>query len=181
MDTAKLILNPARLRIMQYIRLHGSVRTSDIVEYLKDIPRATVYHHVKILEDNKIIEVVQENRVRGTLEKVYSMCENDTPMEKETSVALSTAFHMGLMQEMNEYLSSNNPDCKRDQVWFTTGLLFITDDEYRNLVQDIGNLLKPYIGRNPDSGRPLRKLSIISAPPLKEEDKKNLKKDSPDV
>lgn len=75
MDTAKLILNPARLRIMQYIRLHGSVRTSDIVEYLKDIPRATVYHHVKILEDNKIIEVVQENRVRGTLEKVYSMCE----------------------------------------------------------------------------------------------------------
>lgn len=85
------------------------------------------------------------------------------------------------MQEMNEYLSSNDPDCKRDQVWFTTGLLFITDDEYRNLVQDIGNLLKPYLERNPDSGRPLRKLSIISAPPLKEEDKKNLKKDSPDV
>lgn len=167
MDIAKLILNPARLRIMQYIRLHGSVRTSDIVEYLKDIPRATVYHHVKILEDNKIIAVVQENKVRGTLEKVYAMNENDAQMEEETSVALSTAFHMELMQEMNGYLSGEDPDCKRDQVWFTTGLLDITDDEYKQLVRDIGNLLKPYIDRSTETGRPLRKLSIISAPPIK--------------
>ena len=41
MDIAKLILNPARLRILQYIRLYGSVRTSDIVKYLNDIPRAS--------------------------------------------------------------------------------------------------------------------------------------------
>lgn len=60
MDIAKLILNPARLRILQYIRLYGSVRTSDIVKYLNDIPRATVYHHVKILEENNMIEVIKE-------------------------------------------------------------------------------------------------------------------------
>lgn len=177
MDIAKLILNPARLRIMQYIRLHGSVRTSDIVEYLNDIPRATVYHHVKILEDNKVITVVQENKVRGTLEKVYAMNEDDAQMEGETSIALSTAFHMELMQEMNEYLSGDDPDCKRDQVWFTTGLLHITDEEYRHLVRDIGNLLKPYIETSTEADRPLRKLSIISAPPLEGKTKSNKKSD----
>ncbi|MGO0807459.1 hypothetical protein ACTPEF_27065 [Clostridioides difficile] len=40
-----------------------------MVKYLNDIPRATVYHHVKILEENNMIEVIKENRVRGTIEK----------------------------------------------------------------------------------------------------------------
>lgn len=181
MDIAKLILNPARLRIMQYIRLHGSVRTSDIVEYLKDIPRATVYHHVKILEDHKVITVVQENKVRGTVEKIYAMNENDVQMEGETSVALSTAFHMELMQEMNEYLSREDQDCKRDQVWFTTGLLHITDNEYRHLVQDIGNLLKPYIDQRTETGQPLRKLSLISSPPIKCQRKNHKKQEIQDI
>ena len=42
MDIDRLLLNPARLRIMQYLRLRGRVRTSDIVEHLDDVPCATV-------------------------------------------------------------------------------------------------------------------------------------------
>ena len=73
MDTDKLLLNPARLRIMQYLRLHGRVRTSDLVAYLDDVPRATVYHHVKLLEEHGMIAVVEERPVRGVVEKVYAL------------------------------------------------------------------------------------------------------------
>ncbi|AXU28490.1 TPA: helix-turn-helix domain-containing protein [Clostridioides difficile] len=171
MDIAKLILNPARLRILQYIRLHGSVRTSDIVKYLNDIPRATVYHHVKILEENNMIEVIEENRVRGTIEKVYALKEYTTSMEGETFVALSTAFYVGLMQEMNEYFSRKEQDHKKDNVFFSSALLYMSDNEYENLLKSIADLLKPYIEQKPKSNLKLRKLSIISSPPVADNDK----------
>ncbi|HFL3157095.1 TPA: helix-turn-helix domain-containing protein [Clostridioides difficile] len=171
MDIAKLILNPARLRILQYIRLHSSVRTSDIVKYLNDIPRATVYHHVKILEENNMIEVIEENRVRGTIEKVYALKEYTTSMEGETFVALSTAFYAGLMQEMNEYFSRKEQDHKKDNVFFSSALLYISDNEYESLLKSITDLLKPYIEQKPKSNLKLRKLSIISSPPVIDNDK----------
>ncbi|AJP12220.1 TPA: helix-turn-helix domain-containing protein [Clostridioides difficile] len=171
MDIAKLILNPARLRILQYIRLYGSVRTSDIVKYLNDIPRATVYHHVKILEENNMIEVIKENRVRGTIEKVYALKEYTTSMEGETFVALSTAFYVGLMQEMNEYFSRKEQDHKKDNVFFSSALLYMSDNEYENLLKSIADLLKPYIEQKPKSNLKLRKLSIISSPPVADNDK----------
>ena len=171
MDIAKLILNPARLRILQYIRLHGSVRTSDIVKYLNDIPRATVYHHVKILEENNMIEVIKENRVRGTIEKVYALKEYTTSMEGETFVALSTAFYVGLMQEMNEYFSRKEQDHTKDNVFFSSALLYMSDNEYENLLKSIADLLKPYIEQKPKSNLKLRKLSIISSPPVADNDK----------
>ncbi|HGY1079588.1 TPA: helix-turn-helix domain-containing protein [Clostridioides difficile] len=171
MDIAKLILNPARLRILQYIRLHGSARTSDIVKYLNDIPRATVYHHVKILEENNMIEVIKENRVRGTIEKVYALKEYTTSMEGETFVALSTAFYVGLMQEMNEYFSRKEQDHKKDNVFFSSALLYMSDNEYENLLKGIADLLKPYIEQKPKSNLKLRKLSIISSPPVVDNDK----------
>ncbi|EQG65421.1 bacterial regulatory, arsR family protein [Clostridioides difficile DA00154] len=171
MDIAKLILNPARLRILQYIRLYGSVRTSDIVKYLNDIPRATVYHHVKILEENNMIEVIKENRVRGTIEKVYALKEYTTSMEGETFVALSTAFYVVLMQEMNEYFSRKEQDHKKDNVFFSSALLYMSDNEYENLLKSIADLLKPYIEQKPKSNLKLRKLSIISSPPVADNDK----------
>lgn len=171
MDIAKLILNPARLRILQYIRLYGSVRTSDIVKYLNDIPRATVYHHVKILEENNMIEVIKENRVRGTIEKVYALKEYTTSMEGETFVALSTAFYVGLMQEMNEYFNRKEQDHKKDNVFFSSALLYMSDNEYENLLKSIADLLKPYIEQKPKSNLKLRKLSIISSPPVADNDK----------
>ncbi|WP_131042461.1 helix-turn-helix domain-containing protein [Clostridioides difficile] len=171
MDIAKLILNPARLRILQYIRLNSSVRTSDIVKYLNDIPRATVYHHVKILEENNMIEVIEENRVRGTIEKVYALKEYTTSMEGETFVALSTAFYVGLMQEMNEYFSRKEQDHKKDNVFFSSALLYMSDNEYENLLKSIADLLKLYIEQKPKSNLKLRKLSIISSPPVGDNDK----------
>lgn len=169
MDTEKIILNPARLRILQYIRLHGSARTSDIVGCLNDIPRATIYHHVRILEENGLLEVVKENRIRGTTEKIYAFRKAGIPTEGDASVALSTSFHIGLMQEMNDYLGGEKHDCTEDNVCFSTALVQVTDSEYRQLLADMIGLMKPYLDRPCEPGLKLRKLSIISSPPAKEE------------
>lgn len=165
MDISKLILNPARLRILQYVSLHEKVRTSDLMEVLTDIPRATVYHHVKILEDNKLIVVVEENRVRGTVEKVYSMKSRQMLPEGENPATLSATFHMGLMHELDRYFNKRGNDYKKDRVFFTTALFYVTDVEYDSLMQQMTDLMKPYIDRKAEEGQRLRKLSLISLPP----------------
>ncbi|MBC5736397.1 helix-turn-helix domain-containing protein [Lawsonibacter faecis] len=166
MDRAKLILNPARLRILQHLKLCGRACTAELVEHLAGVPRATVYHHVKLLEQGGLIEVVQENRVRGTVEKVYAMKAGGLPItEGADAAALSTAFHMGLMQEMNDYFGRGEGDCRRDNVFFTSALLCLTDGEYAALLRELVELLKPYAERTEGEGRRLRKLSIIASPP----------------
>lgn len=165
MDISKLVLNPARLRILQYLRLHGRARTSAIVEYLGDVPRATAYRHVKLLEEGGLVEVVEERRVRGAVEKVYALAEAALPLQGEAAVAVSTVSFLDLMQEMNEYLSGDACDCERDRVLFQTALLQVTDDEYAQLMRDLADVLKPYVALPPAPDRTLRKLSIVSSPP----------------
>ena len=167
MKLAKLMLHPVRLRILQYVRLRGSACTGEIVEYLADVPRATVYHHVKLLEANSLLQVIRENRVRGTVEKVYASRQKELPVEGETGAALATAFHLGLMREFEQYFSGPNQDVKRDNIHFSTALLQVTEEEYQQLLQSIAQLLLPYVGGEPQAGRSLRKLSIISSPPAK--------------
>lgn len=170
MDIAKLILHPVRLRIIQYISLSLKAKTSAIAEALNDIPRSTIYHHVKILEENDLIGVVGENRVRGTVEKVYSMKKGNRLAEGDNPVVLSTAFHMKLMQEMNEYFSTGNQDSRSDNVFFTTAVLFAGDEEYKRLTAEIIELIKPFAVIKKEQGCRMRRLSIISAPPEKSEE-----------
>lgn len=172
MDSAKLILNPARFRILQYIRFHGNARALDLIKNLSDIPRATIYHHLKILEDNKIIQVVDETRIRGTVEKLYALKDDFIFSDGDTPIALSTAFHMESMQEMNEYFLNQNNDYRKDNVFFSSIMMNITEKEYAELLQAISNLVNPYINQEPAEGRVLRKLSMISAPPVKQTVKK---------
>lgn len=167
MDHAKLILNPARYRILQYIRVHRSARAAELIENLKDIPRATVYHHLSILEKHQVIQVVDETRIRGTVEKTYAIKEDFSFADGDHTTALSTAFHLESMREMNNYFEDKGNDYRKDNVVFTSIMLNVTEQEYAQLLQELADLVSPYINHKPGEGRALRKLSIISAPPNK--------------
>ena len=166
MDVDNLVLNPARLRIMQHLRLHGRVRTSELVAHLDDVPRATVYHHVKLLEEHGLIEVVEERPVRGVAEKVYALAHEGGLGKGDVTVALSTAFHAGLMRQMNDYLGRDDRDCARDLVFFSTAMLNLDDVEYRALLDELAAVLKPYLDRPSAPGRAQRSLSLVSLPPV---------------
>lgn len=165
MELSKVMLNSARLRIMQYICVHERVNTSAIVAALSDIPRATIYHHIKILEDSKLIEVVKENRVRNTIEKIYASCVTNVIAMNDNPIQLSAAFHMGLMQEFSRYFSSQDVDMKRDQAFFSSAYLSVTDEEYMQLLGEMKALIVRYSDFPKTPERELRKLSLISSPP----------------
>lgn len=75
---ADLVLHPERLRILSV--LSGRTLTAgQIAGHLPDISQASLYRHLKRLQNGGIIRVEKTRRVRGTLEKLYTLGEEGEP------------------------------------------------------------------------------------------------------
>lgn len=66
-------LNPVRQRILQVLIEKKEASAVQILEVLTDIPRASLYRHIKILADAGVIEAVREVPKRGSVEKFYAL------------------------------------------------------------------------------------------------------------
>lgn len=140
MDSTKIFLNPTRMRVLQYLLTHTEATSNEIIEYIQDIPRTTMYRHLKLLEDNGVITVVRENRIRGTLEKVYSL--NLNYQANQTVAETANAFFLGLLADFQTYIAQENQDMKKDMLLFQTSTLMASDEEYTAFLTAIAELLK---------------------------------------
>jgi len=48
-DINEIMLNPVRMRIIQELAVKQSTTTTELCEKISDIPRTTLYRHIKIL------------------------------------------------------------------------------------------------------------------------------------
>jgi len=69
----RVVMNPVRQRIIQYLILHEEGTAASFKEELNDIPTASLYRHIKVLYEAGCIEVIRECRKRGTVEKTYAL------------------------------------------------------------------------------------------------------------
>ena len=169
MELSKLLLNPARLRMMQVALARRQVTAGDLVSALPDIPRATIYHHIKLLEEHGLLKTVSENKVRGTLEKVMEPIGASELLAAADPTALISASLMGLLGEMDSYLKKNNADMARDRVFLNEGIFAVTDEEYDTLLIELQASLCKVINLPKTPERHLRKLTLISTLPQNEE------------
>ena len=68
----EIFLHPIRTRIIQLVANHKSMTVSAIADAMDDIPRSTIYRHVKILSENNVLIIVKEEKIRGTYEREYA-------------------------------------------------------------------------------------------------------------
>lgn len=78
MELAEIVMNPVRQRIFQYLLLHETGTVKEIRKALPDVPGASLYRHIKLLTESGILTVVGENRIRGTVESIYSLNKRST-------------------------------------------------------------------------------------------------------
>ena len=72
LSTTDLITHPVRARIL--VSLMGrELTTAQLANFLPEIPRASLYRHLRQLLKGKLIVIVREEPVRGTIEKVYAV------------------------------------------------------------------------------------------------------------
>ena len=165
MNWNELVLHPVRIRVLQYVRGVSEATTKEIAQALADIPRATVYRHVKTLEEGGAIEVARTRRVRGAMEKAYTLSPRVVEPSPNDARALSAALHLESMDAMDAYFAHSDANPTADRVLFQPARFWATDEEYDALLSRIAAAIRECLDNSSAEGRRLRTLAIVSAPP----------------
>ncbi|MFF3669473.1 helix-turn-helix domain-containing protein [Microtetraspora malaysiensis] len=172
MDTLDLLLHPVRLRIVHAMS-GGRVRTTaDLCARMSDISKTSVYRHVGLLADAGVLEVVDERRVHGAVERHYRLRQKRTTIDAETAASMSLDDHRqgftsamaALHAEFNAYLDRDGADPAADLVGYRQSVLWLTRDELAEMIDDMREVLVARWGNQPAPGRTPHLVSAIVFP-----------------
>src|SRR3984957_15691289 len=116
-DSADLLLHPVRLRIIQAFLGDRALTTSQLASELSDVPAGSLYRHVALLADAGVLQVVAERRVRGVVERTYTIRLASAHIGPAEAAAMTPAEHKqafmaftaGLLADFDRYLASGTP------------------------------------------------------------------------
>lgn len=170
------ILNPVRMRIIQMLIKNDTATVQQIAKDLPDIPQASLYRHLNKLVNSKIISVVQENKIRGTFEKVYKLERNPYTAigdkldsgNKGEQFDFFYNFLMALLGDFEEYMSWDKADLQRDGAIFRSAAMYMDDEEYLKFINELKNIFNKVKDNEPSEKRKLRKITTISIPCIDE-------------
>lgn len=169
MATLDLLLHPVRLRILRTFLDGHPATTQQLRERLPDIPPATMYRHVAALAGAGVLEVLDEKRVRGTVERTYRVSWHHAEIDRATMTTddhrrAFTAFVGGLLADFDQYLAREPTDPTADGVTYQQAALWLTDAEMAELLTEIRTAVTTRIGREPTEGRTRRMISLVGMP-----------------
>ena len=168
----KIVMHPVRIKIIQHLLVGENLTTSQISELFKDVPKVTLYRHLNILLKNNIIEVRKENRIRGTIEKVYGVVNktlekanmdiiNSTP---EENLDFFFSFLLTLLNDFKNYVSQQDYDLVTDGLSFSKAILYLTDEEFLDFAKELTVVYGKVIDNKPATERKPRITSTIIIP-----------------
>ncbi len=167
-----LILNPIRLRII--MTLAGREMTAGQVgEALGDVPPATFYRHLNRLVKAGMLKVIAERRVRGTVEKVYTVNILDAQMGPEQVAGLSREEHLrvfatfvtSLLDDFSRYLNhTESIDLVANGVSYGKVPLELSDEEFAEMSREFAAVLLPRMQNKPAPNRKRRILGTVVMP-----------------
>ena len=162
LQTNEILMNPIRMRIVQFFLTHDTATSTEVVHELHDIPRATLYRHIAVLEENGILSIVHRAKIRGATERTFKLNREKMSSGGDAS---QNAFSilMGLYRDFDRYFASESPDPVRDMMLLKSFDLMLSDREYNAFLMEMLELIHSYAGRDPE-GRTARCLSMISSP-----------------
>jgi DNA-binding transcriptional ArsR family regulator len=164
-NTNEIMLNAIRMRIIQELSAGQSITATELCEKISDVPRTTMYRHIKILIDNNILCVVSEKKVRGSLERTIAL--NIPEITKYNTIENASHNAFGFLMcnyaKFHSYFSGENADPARDRIFFNNTVLMMSDTEFDQFLKEFREILLKY-NFAVASGRKARDISVISAP-----------------
>lgn len=162
MNLLNLLMNPVRIMIMQYLTTHKTAIASEIITHLSNVSRATVYNHLKILEENNLISVIQENQIRGTVEKVYSIKE----VEDDNHASYTTVINylLYLMMDFQKYFENTQGVMHEDMLYVDRTVMYLNDKDFQSFFQEYTELCEKYFSNESMTDKRGRTISLISSP-----------------
>lgn len=164
-EIAEVVLNPIRMRIIQELSTSQTLLTTELCQRLSDIPRTSMYRHIKILIENNIITVVSEKKIRGSFERTLALNVKELQQGNTLERASETALYFLLSKyaQLHTYFTSEQANPGRDKIFLNTTVLMANDTEFDQFLSELQELLLRYSFKDAE-GRKARDISIISAP-----------------
>jgi Helix-turn-helix domain len=172
MASADLLLHPVRLRIVKAFLGDRALTTAQLAAELSDVPAGSLYRHIATLTKEGVLQVVAERRVRGAVERTYTlrlMAAQVLPGEAEAMTPdehaqAFMAFIAGIIADFDHYLARGEPDPLRDGVGYRTAAMWLTDDEFREFGREVAKMIAPRLANPPGPGRKRRLLYTVLLP-----------------
>ena len=163
MELAEVVMNPARQRIFQYLLVHDTATVKALRAALPDIPCASLYRHVKILAACGVLCVVEERRVRGTVESVSHLDRDALKISDDGGALVQTAL-LRLSAAFAKYFAHEQRDPVADMLLMTSCTLRLTDAEFADFLAEINDVALRYMQKEAAAESKTRQITLISAP-----------------
>ena len=168
---AELVLHPLRMRILSAIG-GQSLATRELAAVLPDVAQATLYRQLTTLVDGGVLDVVEERRVRGAVERIYALPEGRgllgpedlAEATREEHFRYFATFVAGLMGEFSRYLDRDNIDLPSDGVTYRQAVLHLDDEEYAQFHKGLVALLRPLLDNERSPQRTPRLVANVVVP-----------------
>ncbi|GAB3334209.1 helix-turn-helix domain-containing protein [Micromonospora halotolerans] len=172
MDVLELLAHPVRLRIVHAMRGGRTLTTAQLCARISDVSKATVYRHVDLLAGGGILEVADERRVRGAVERRYRLRQDRAVIDPAVMELLSADDHRrafatamaALLAEFDAYLDRENADPAADLVGYRQHALWLSRDELRELIGELRTAIAPRLANRSTPDRARYLLSPILFP-----------------
>lgn len=142
---------------------------------LGDVPQATLYRHVNQLHEGGLLEVVDEQPVRGGVERTYGVVaeavalgpEDYQHASNEDHLRYFTTFLGTLIDAFGAYLDTGGSDFVSDGVGYRQVPLWLTDEEFAAVVEALREAIRPVLDNAPAAGRRRRLITTIVMPDVR--------------
>lgn len=168
-----VILHPVRLRIVQAFLGDRELTTGELREELQDVPTATLYRQVAAMVDGDVLQVVDERRVRGAVERTYRLRTGAAHVDAEAARSMSPDEHRRafltfvaeLLGNLDRYLdAAPDSDLARDGAGYALSALLLDDAELEEFLAELRAVIEPRRANGPREGRRRRIFSTVLLP-----------------
>src|SRR4051812_47256998 len=175
MTTADLLLHPVRLRLVQAFLGDRTLTTADLRAALPDVAPATLYRHVGVLAGAGVLSVAGERRVRGATERSYRLVTEAASVDGAAAATMSADEHRrafatfvaALLADFDRYAEraeGGRLDLAADGVGYRQLALWLSDEEFSEMVTELRAVLTARAALGPDSARRRRIVSQVFLP-----------------
>jgi Helix-turn-helix domain len=171
MASADLLLHPVRLRIVKAFLGDRALTTTQLAAELADVPAGSLYRHIALLTNAGVLQVVAERRVRGAVERTYTLRMFAAQIGPVEVAAMTSdehahafmAFVAGLLADFDRYLAGS-PDPGRDGADYRMAAMWLTDAEFVEFLRDFRAVVQPRLANAPAAGRRRRMVYSVLLP-----------------
>lgn len=157
-----------------------SLTTQEIADRLGDVPKSSIYRHLKLLLNGNMVEVAETRLVKGIQEKTYRLeqtavlgPEDITQWMAEDHVSYFTTYVLTLLHDFAAYVSGTEAaqgaiDMATDRAGYREVNLYATRQELDEAIGAMNTALMPLIKNEAGNGRRKYKLATVLHPLVEE-------------